>query len=65
MLLKKGISTKQVKEIIDKANEVNHLSKNEILIYALNIFSAQDFLKIKQEYATFLSYKANLTDKVF
>lgn len=62
---RKGISTVQLKEVIDKAAEINHLSKVEILQHAAAIFSPQEFLAIKQEYSAFLSYRDNLTDQAF
>lgn len=62
---RKGISTNQVKEIIDKAVEINNLTKKEIFQHATTIFSPQEYLSIKQEYATFLSCRANLTDQAF
>lgn len=61
----KGIPSKTVKKIIDKAVETQKLSKTEILQYASTIFSPQEFLKIKEDYPQFLSYKANLEDRVF
>ena len=61
----KGIPTHAVKTIIDRAAETQRLSKTEILQHASTIFSPQDYLKIKEEYPLFLSYKANLDDKVF
>lgn len=61
----KGIPTHAVKTIIDKAVETQRLSKTEILRHASTIFSPQEYLKIKDEYPQFLSYKANLEDKVF
>lgn len=64
-LVRKGISTTQLKEVIDRAAETNHLSKNEILQHASTIFSPQEFMDIKQEYSTFLSYRGNLTDRAF
>ena len=64
-IVQKGISTSQVKEVIDKVAEITHLTKNEIFQHAATIFAPQEFLKIKQEYATFLSYRANLTDQAF
>lgn len=64
-IAKKGISTAHVRGIIEKAAETNHLSKKEIFQHAATIFNAQEFLEIKDEYPTFLSYKANLTDHAF
>lgn len=64
-IILKGIPTHTVKKIIDRATENQRLSKTEILHHASTIFSPQDFLKIKEEYPQFLSYKANLEDKVF
>ena len=61
----KGIPSKTVKKIIDKAVETQKLSKTEILQHASTIFSPQEFLKIKEDYPQFLSYKANLEDRVF
>ena len=61
----KGIPTHTVKTIIDRATENQRLSKIEILQHASIIFSPQEYLKIKEEYPQFLSYKANLEDKVF
>lgn len=61
----KGIHTNTVKNIIDRAAESQKLSKKEILQHASTIFSPQEFMKIKEEYPQFLSYKANLEDKVF
>lgn len=61
----KGISTRQLKEIINKADEINHLSKKEILQHAAIIFTSQEYLSIKNEYPTFLSYRGNLTDHAF
>ncbi len=61
----KGISTQAVKTIIDRAAETQRMSKTEILQHASTIFSPQEYLKIKEEYPQFLSYKANLEDKVF
>ena len=62
---RKGISTDQVKEVIDKVAETSHLTKKEIFQHAAAIFTPQEYLGIKQEYATFLSYRANLTDQAF
>lgn len=64
-ILRKGISTDKVREVIDKVAETTHLTKNEIFQHAATIFSPQEYLEIKQEYATFLSYRANLTDQAF
>lgn len=64
-IVQKGISTDHVKEVIDKVAETTHLTKNEIFQHAATIFAPQEYLKIKQEYATFLSYRANLTDQAF
>lgn len=63
--VKKGVSTVQLKEVIDKAAEASYLSKKEILRYAATAFSPKEFYKIKNEYSTFLSYKCNLTDQAF
>ncbi len=60
----KGINTSTVKSIIDHAAELS-LSKKEILHHASIIYSPKEFTRIKEEYAQFLSYKANLSDKVF
>ena len=64
-LVKKGISTGQLKEVIDTAAQTTHLSKNEILQHASTIFSPQEYMEIRQEYSTFLSYKGNLADRAF
>lgn len=64
-IVHKGISTDQVKTVIDKVAETTHLTKNEIFQHAATIFSPQEYLKIKQEYATFLSCRANLKDQAF
>lgn len=64
-IVQKGISTNQVKEVIDKVAETTYLTKNEIFQHAATIFAPQDYLKIKQEYAMFLSYRANLMDRAF
>lgn len=61
----KGVPTNIVKSIIDKAVSVQKLSKQEILQHASVIFSPQEYLNIKEEYPLFLSYKANLEDKLF
>ena len=61
----KGIRASTVKSIIDKAAASSQLSKKEILQHASTIFSPQEYRKIKEEYAQYLSYSANLTDKVF
>lgn len=64
-LEKKGISTDQLKEVINTAAETTHLSKNEILHHASTIFKPNEYRGIRQEYPTYLSYKSNLTDHAF
>ncbi len=64
-LARKGISTGQLKEVIDTAAQTTHLSKNEILQHASTVFTPQEYKEIRQEYSTFLSYRANLADKAF
>lgn len=60
---KKGISTDTVKQIIGAAR--CNLSKEDILNHAARIFDAPSFVAIKEEYPTFLSYKANPIDLAF
>lgn len=62
---KKGIHSSKVKEVIDQAAATSHLTKNEILQHASRIFNPAEFLTIKTEYPTFLSYRSNLADKAF
>ena len=62
---KKGIRSSMVKEVIDQAVATNHLTKNEILQHASRIFNPVEYLAIKSEYPTFLSYRSNLADKAF
>ena len=64
-LYKKGIRSKQVREVIDQAATTTNLSKNEILNHAATIFDPREFSQIKQEYATFLAYRSNLSDRAF
>lgn len=64
-LAKKGISSEQLKEVIDTAVQTTHLSKIEILQHASTVFTPQEYKEIKQDYSTFLSYRANLADKAF
>ena len=64
-LAKKGISTEQLKQVIDTAAETTHLSKNEILQHASTIFTPQEYKEIRQDYSTFLSCRANLADRAF
>ena len=64
-LAKKGISTEQLKQVIDTAAETTHLSKNEILQHASTVFTPQEYKEIRQDYSTFLSYRANLADRAF
>lgn len=64
-LARKGVSTEQLKEVIDIAAETTHLSKNEILQHAATVFTPQEYKEIKQDYSNFLSYKANLADRAF
>ena len=62
---KKGIHSSKVKEVIDQAAATSLLTKNEILQHASRIFNPAEFLTIKNEYPTFLSYRSNLADKAF
>ena len=64
-IIKKGIHSSKVKEVIDQAVATTHLTKNEILQHASRIFSPSEFLSIKNDFPTFLSYRANLADKAF
>ena len=64
-LAKKGISSDQLKEVIDTAAQTTHLSKNEILQHASTVFTPQEYKEIKQDYSMFLSYRANLADRAF
>lgn len=64
-LARKGISSDQLKGVINTAAETTHLSKNEILRHASTVFTPQEYSDIKQNYSTFLSYKANLADYAF
>jgi len=64
-LAKKGISTVQLKEIIDLAAATTNLSKNEILHHASTVFKPNEYKEIKREYPTYLSYKGNLADHAF
>jgi len=64
-IVQKGIRTEQVKEVIDKVAEATHLTKNQIFQHAATIFTPNEYLGIKQEYAIFLSYRANLMDQAF
>ena len=61
----KGISTNQVKQVIDSAVASNSLKKNEIFQYASNIFSPAEYNNIKQEYPMYVSYCSNLADQAF
>lgn len=65
VLARKGISSEQLKEVINTAAETTHLSKNEILQHASTIFTPQEYKEIRQDYSTFLSYRANLADRAF
>ena len=62
---KKGIRSSMVKDVIDQAVATSHLTKNEILQHASRIFNPAEYLAIKNEYPTFLSYRSNLADKAF
>ncbi len=62
---KKGIKSDVVKEVIDKAVELSYLTKKEILHLASTIYPPKDFISIKEEYPRYLSYRANLSDKLF
>lgn len=62
---KKGITSSQVKAVIDEASQRNNLTKKEILQHAAIIFNAEEYLSIKNEYPIFLSCKSNLTDHAF
>ncbi|ERK62059.1 MULTISPECIES: dsDNA nuclease domain-containing protein [unclassified Oscillibacter] len=64
-LSQKGIRTSDVKAVIDQAAKFQHLTKNEIFQHASQIFSPAEFLAIKSEYPTFLSYRANLSDQAY
>jgi len=64
-LERKGISSEQLKKVIDMAADTTHLSKSEILRHASTIFTPQEYMEIKQDYSTFLSYRANLADHAF
>lgn len=64
-LARKGISSEQLKKVIDMAADTTHLSKNEILRHASTVFTPQEYMEIKQDYSTFLSYRANLADHAF
>lgn len=62
---KKGICGDDVKKLIDKAAERNMLTKKEIFSHASTIFTPMEFNAIKDSYSKFLSYKANLSDKIY
>ena len=62
---RKGIRSSEVKNIIDQAVALHYLSKTEILQHAAQIFAPDDYLEIKDEFPTFLSYRANLADQAF
>lgn len=62
---RKGIRSSEVKNIIDQAAVLHHLSKNEILQHAARIYTPTEYLDIKDKFSTFLSYRANLTDQAF
>lgn len=62
---KKGIHSSIVKDVIDQAVATSHLTKSEILQHASRIFNPAEYLTIKNEYPTFLSYRSNLADKAF
>lgn len=64
-LAQKGIRTSDVKAVINQAAEFQHLTKNEIFQHASHIFTPSEFLAIKNEYPTFLSYRANLSDQAY
>lgn len=61
----KGISTSDVKQIIDIAASAGELTKKEILQHAASIFSPEEYSKIKQEYPTYITYGRNLADQAF
>ena len=62
---RKGISSEQLKEVINTATETTHLSKKEILQHASTIFTPLEYREIKKDYPMFLSYRANLVDRAF
>ena len=64
-LERKGISSEQLKKVIDMAADTTHLSKSEILRHASTVFTPQEYMEIKRDYSTFLSYRANLADHAF
>lgn len=64
-ILKKGISTTDLKKIIQKAAETTQLSKQEIFKLASTIFTPAEYMEIKKEYSTFLSYRGNVSDQAF
>lgn len=62
---RKGIRSGTVKTIIDQLCSSSQLTKNEILSHASKIFTAKEYLKIKEDYSQFVAYRSNLTDKAF
>lgn len=64
-IAQKGIQTTQVKMIIDEVVASQHLTKNEILHHASQIFNPKEYKAIKDEYPTFLSYRSNLADRAY
>lgn len=62
---RKGIRSGTVKTIIDQLSSSAQLTKKEILSHASVIYTAKEYLKIKEDYPQFVAYRSNLTDKAF
>jgi len=61
----KGITIKEIKDIISSTEERTTLSKKDLLDYCSKYLPAYEFEKIKNSYSIYISYRNNYDDNLY